>query len=290
MYLQQVTVDGQQEAGEYFLADHTYQATQTQTYSITASDVSVTGGCTISPGSYTFTEAPTAAPSECTTPYEQPASWDTLQVTSTTPGIANYIEPLNVIISACSTVPLSDIQAALGDWDTVYPSTEVTLDHAHIKCISPEEANVAGHGYVTEQEAWRYEGCREGNILSVAGLENHVRIWNQTVPGSNYGAWFITASYETACVSVDGELYPFANPEGRRSLDFFHCVDGGPGSYDTDGYDRGAQDFAHDVALAAGQKGWKVSEETITQPLTGGNVGEDGAPFDGTVYVLTVTQ
>jgi lysophospholipase L1-like esterase len=61
---QQVTVDGQQEAGEYFLADHTYQATQPRTYSITASDVSVTGGCTISPGSYTFTKATTApAPS-----------------------------------------------------------------------------------------------------------------------------------------------------------------------------------------------------------------------------------
>ena len=40
---QQVTVDGQQEAGEYFLADHTYQATHRQTYSITTSDVSVTG-------------------------------------------------------------------------------------------------------------------------------------------------------------------------------------------------------------------------------------------------------
>ena len=51
---QQFTVDGQQEAGEYFFADHTYKATQTRTYSITASDVSVTGGCTSGPGNYTF--------------------------------------------------------------------------------------------------------------------------------------------------------------------------------------------------------------------------------------------
>jgi hypothetical protein len=52
---QQVTVGGQPQPGEGFMADHTYQATQTQTYSITASAVSVTGGCYIIPGSYTFT-------------------------------------------------------------------------------------------------------------------------------------------------------------------------------------------------------------------------------------------
>ena len=89
-------------------------------------------------------------------------------------------------------------------------------------------------------------------------------------------------------MSIDGKLCPFANEEGRLSLDFFHCVDGGQGSFDTDGYDRGAKDFAHDVALAAGQQGWRVTEDTITRPITGGNVGEDGVPFDGTVYVLTV--
>jgi hypothetical protein len=52
---QPVTTPGQQLSGVYFLADHTYHAKKTQTYSITASPVSVTGNCTIGPGSYTFT-------------------------------------------------------------------------------------------------------------------------------------------------------------------------------------------------------------------------------------------
>jgi hypothetical protein len=196
-----------------------------------------------------------------------------------------------VIISACSTVSLNDIQAALGDWDTV-SSTWVDLGGAHFKCISPEEADVTGNGYVTQQEAWRYKGCREGNVLSLTGLENHVRIWNQPVTGSTYGAWFITASYETACVSIKGKLYSFFD-EGshfQSDMHFFHCVDGGHGSFDTDGYNRGAKDFAHDVVLAAERMGWKVTEETITRSLTGGNIGEDDAAFDGTVYVLTVTK
>jgi len=67
---QQVTVGGEPQSGEYFLADHTYHATQTRTYSITASPVSVTGNCSSGSGSYTFTldvggTAP-AAPSNLT--------------------------------------------------------------------------------------------------------------------------------------------------------------------------------------------------------------------------------
>ena len=67
---QQVTVDGASQPGEYFLASHTYHATQTQTYSITSSPVSITGDCTSESGSYTFTldvggTAP-AAPSNLT--------------------------------------------------------------------------------------------------------------------------------------------------------------------------------------------------------------------------------
>jgi hypothetical protein len=74
-------------------------------------------------------------------------------------------------------------------------------------------------------------------------------------------------------------------------MHFFHCVDGGPGSFDTDGYDRGAKDFAHAVVLAAQQKGWKITEATVTRPVAEDhNVGEDGVKFNGTVYVLTVTR
>lgn len=52
---EQVTLSGQPQPGEGFLAGHTYQATQTQTYSIAITPVSVTGGCFIQPGSDTFT-------------------------------------------------------------------------------------------------------------------------------------------------------------------------------------------------------------------------------------------
>jgi Neprosin len=52
---QTVTVNGQSASGIYFLADHTYQAPSTTTYTITVTAESVTGGCTISGGSATFT-------------------------------------------------------------------------------------------------------------------------------------------------------------------------------------------------------------------------------------------
>jgi GH24 family phage-related lysozyme (muramidase) len=52
---QQVTVGGQPQSGDYFLASHTYHAARTTTFSVAASDVSATGGCSISPGAYKFT-------------------------------------------------------------------------------------------------------------------------------------------------------------------------------------------------------------------------------------------
>jgi hypothetical protein len=50
---QQVTINGEPQSGDYLLADHTYKATQT--YTVTATSVSITGPCTSGPGSYTFT-------------------------------------------------------------------------------------------------------------------------------------------------------------------------------------------------------------------------------------------
>jgi hypothetical protein len=199
-----------------------------------------------------------------------------------------------VIISACSTVPLSQIQGALKDWDTVSDKTEVKFDTYQVYCISPEEADVAGHGYVTQAAAWRLDGCLGGNGDSLDGSENHVRIWNQpSKEGDSFGAWFLTASYETACVSDKGKLYTFKSvlKHLSKSMKLFHCVDGGPGSYGTDGYDRGAKDFAGAVAAAARAWGWNVTEQTISRPVSEGhNVGEDGVKFNGTLYVLTITD
>jgi len=235
----------------------------------------------------------TCPPPKCTKPYEQPVSWNTERVTSPVPGLADYIEPINVIISACSTVPLSDIQAALGHWSTVSDTTDITFHTFRIACISQEKANVAGRGYVTQNVAWRLGGCLGGNVLSVAGLENHVRIWNQPAKeGDSFGAWFITASYETACVSLNLKLFTLSSKDKHptSAMKFWHCVDGGPGSFFSDGYDRGAKDFAGDVLAAAHAWNWNVSEHKITRPISGGHdVGEDGVKFNGTVYVLTVT-
>ena len=236
----------------------------------------------------------TCRPKKCTKPYERPVSWNTGRVTSPVPGLADYIEPINVIISACSTVSLSDIRAALGKWSRVSDTTSITFHTFRIACISPEKASVAGHRYVTQDVAWRLRGCLGGNVLSLAGLENHVRIWNQPArEGDSFGAWFIAASYETACVGINLRLFTLRSKDKHptRAMKFWHCVDGGPGSFFSDGYGRGAKDFAGDVIAAAHDWGWNVSEKKITRPVTGGHdVGEDGVKFNGTVYVLTVTK
>ena len=96
---------------------------------------------------------------------------------------------------------------------------------------------------------------------------------------------------QTACASVDGKLYPLAgkgsHPASGASA--FHCIDGGPGSLGTNGYDGGAKTFAGDVVQAARDKGWTVTEKTVTRRAQAGqNTGEDGVKFSGTVYVLTL--
>lgn len=52
---QTATNDGEPASGDYYLADHTYQTGQTQTYSPAVTLVSITGGCTSGSWSYTFT-------------------------------------------------------------------------------------------------------------------------------------------------------------------------------------------------------------------------------------------
>jgi hypothetical protein len=67
---QRATFNGAPQSGGYFLASHTYHATQLQAYSITASPVSITGNCNSGSGNYTFIldagSAALAAPSGLT--------------------------------------------------------------------------------------------------------------------------------------------------------------------------------------------------------------------------------
>jgi hypothetical protein len=241
---------------------------------------------------------PTAAPSasSCAGPaYCAPVSWDTKLASTPLPQIPSFVEPINVVISARSTVSLANIQQAMGDWLTVSTKTTVSLTGIHIMCISSEEADVAGHGYVPQNQAWRLGGCVVGNTLSLAGDEDHARIWNQPVKGSEDGAWFVAASYETLCLAKDGKLETASKDAAYAALhpsQAYHCVDGGPGSFDTkhpDGYSSGVATFVAAIASAAKAKGWHFSQQvsTVTRDA---DAGEGGVPFNRDVSVITVTD
>jgi hypothetical protein len=271
--------------------------------------VAVLGGC--AHGSTASTAGATQAPARgsaqatvqagtgtgtgvCGADYCTPADWDTARASTPLTQIPPFTEPLNVVISARSTVSLADIQQALGKWKTVSTATAVNLAGIHLKCISSEAADVSGGGYVPQHVAWRLGGCVDGNDLSLSGNENHVRIWNQPVAGSEYGAWFIAASYETMCLVRNGQLQTASANKAYAVLhpgSAYHCVDGGPGSFRTahpDGYDDAAADFTAAIVSAAKSRGWRVSQRTVSVER-GANAGEGGVPFNGTVYVLTVT-
>lgn len=200
-----------------------------------------------------------------------------------------------MVISARSTVSLTALQQAMTKWETVSTATETSVAGIRLKCISSENANVAGQGFQPQHVAWRLSGCLGGNALSLTGDEDHVRIWNQPVAGSKYGAWFAAASFETMCVVRDGKLQTakantaYAIP---HSSSVYHCVDGGPGSITTahaDGYDDAAAAFSAAVTAAAKRRGWQVSERTVTVSR-GARSGEGGVPFNAAVNVLTVTK
>jgi hypothetical protein len=261
----------------------------------------VPAGCARHPTSAPHTsetsasQGPAHAAVGCDADYCPPADWNTAQASTPLPQIPPFVEPLNVVISARSTVALSAVQQALSDWRTVSAATSVSLRGIHLKCISTEKANVTGSGYLPQTAAWRLGGCVKGNDLSITGDEDHVRIWNQPVPGSKYGAWFIAASYETMCLVRDGTLQTAAANKEWAALhpgSAYHCVDGGPATFHAkhpDGYDAGATDFAAAVVAAAGGRGWHVTERVITVSRTA-SAGEGGVPFSDRVYLLTVTS
>ena len=265
------------------------------------------GGCARGSTSTAATQAPTPASAHATTgqaatgqaaacnaDYCTPADWDTARASTPLTQIPPFAEPLNVVISARSTVSLAAIQQALAKWKTVSTATDVNLLGIHLKCISSEMADVTGGGYVPQHVAWRLGGCLDGNALSLTGDEDHVRIWNQPVAGSKYGAWFIAASYETMCLVRNGKLQTASANKAYAALhpgSAYHCVDGGPGTFHAahpDGYDDGARDFTAAIVAAAKGRGWQVSQRTVTVKR-GASSGEGGVPFDGTASVLTVT-
>ena len=161
----------------------------------------------------------TCKPTKCPNAYEQPTSWDTQRVDSDVPGIDDYIEPLNVIISACSTVSLSEIETALGNWSTVH-STWQDVDGLHFKCISSENADVAGHGYVAETVAWRLTDVRgvTGRRLSAlrttceSGISRPRRAARPerglSPPATKRHAWASTSSYSRSRARISTSRRP----------------------------------------------------------------------------------
>jgi hypothetical protein len=235
----------------------------------------------------------TASAGGCSADYCAPADWDTAKASTPLPQIPPFSEPLNVIIGARSTVPLTDIQQALGNWKTVTPTTTVSVAGIRLKCISAEQANVTGRGYQDMRQAWRLGGCLHGNELSLSGNEDHARFWSQPVAGSKYGAWFVAASYETMCIVKDGQLTMASAHKTWTALHpgaAYHCVDGGPGTFHVthpSGYDDAARDFAAAIATAGKAKGWRVAQRVVNVSHAA-SAGEGGVPFSDAVYVVTV--
>ncbi len=215
--------------------------------------------------------------------YCVPAQWNTADASGLTPGA----EPLNVIISAQSTVPLYQILKGMIGW------AEVSAGTLPSGCLSSEEADVSGTGDVGQLESWRLEGCTGAiNNLALNGGENHARLWSQPTTGSPNGAWFISASYETLCVERNGIMVPVKNNKAyflTHPTLAWHCIDGSQGSIGSDGYDRGAKDFVAGIEAAASTNNWRVTVRVDPRPsgIGEGHAGT-GVPFSGTVYVVTV--
>jgi len=239
------------------------------------------------------TASATASAGSCPADYCVPPDWDTAKAATPLAQIPPFSEPLNVVISARSTVSLAGIQQALGNWKTVTTTSTVSVAGIHLKCISAERANVTGSGYEVMRQAWRLGGCLHGNELSLSGNEDHVRFWNQPVAGRGHGAWFGAASYETMCIVKDGQLTTASAHKTWTALHpgaAYHCVDGGPGTFHAthpDGYDNAARDFAAAIAAAGKAKGWQVTQRVVSVARTA-RAGEGGVPFSDAVYIVTV--
>jgi hypothetical protein len=157
---------------------------------------------------------------------------------------------------------------------------------------SPWFQPVRSQPRVGQEQSWRLSfslfghrlsGCDAGGvILAALKVEKHIRIWNQPVPGSTAGAWFVAASLERGCViSVAHRLLPL----------LWHCIQ-------PNGYNEGADQFVSDIIAAGRSHGWAVTTRLESRASgTGGlgaddghGTGLDGVTYSGNVEVVTVTS
>ena len=209
-----------------------------------------------------------------------------------------FSEPLNVVISARSTVSLGAIQAAMGKWDTVSTATTVTPSGIHLKCISSEQADVTGAGYVPQHVAWRLGGCVDGQRAvadrrrgprqdlepAVQGQQGrrlvHRRQLRDPVPGPERHARARPApaaptSRTRPCTRATPTTASTAAPAASTPSTPTATRTAPPPS-------------SPPSPPAAKAKGWHYSQRTVTVTRDA-NAGEGGVPFNGDVYVLTVT-
>jgi hypothetical protein len=191
-------------------------------------------------------------------------------------------DPFNIIISGNSNVTVKQFLAGLeavpdpagqplhvpvqgeyARWAEVPASNSLTNPG-----VGPEYANVQppGQGHSVVQP---YSMRIGGKFSELGSGINHFRLYEQqTLPGNNQGAYFITASRENFDLDV-------ADPPQS-----YHDVA-------TNGYNQGRDDLLADIRTAAKEQGWTVQvAEYPTAPGTGSN----GISYDGNIYVVTLTH
>jgi hypothetical protein len=191
-------------------------------------------------------------------------------------------DPFNIIISGNSNVTAKQFLAGLeavpdpagqplhvpvqgehAQWAEVPASNSLTNPG-----VGPEYANVQplGQGHSVVQAYSMRIGGRNSELGS--GI-NHFRLYEQqTLPGNNQGAYFISASRENFDLDV-------ADPPQS-----YHDVA-------ANGYNLGRDDLLADIKTAAKEQGWRVQVEEYP---TGAGTGSNGIRYDGNVYVVTLTH
>lgn len=198
--------------------------------------------------------------------FDAPHDWNVSTAAgSPSPGV----EPLNVIITGDSNVPLNTILARMEhvvhrggvvkEWLRVGTGTGLLDAPISGACISAETATVSpdGRGTIPQIESLRVDGC--------AGIaewgENHARMWIQT----SSGAAFFAVSREEPCLL------------GVRP---WHCIE-------SDGYNRGRDELVDDLKKAGENQGWAVDCKDVERPS---GVGLNGVAFDAVATACAITK
>jgi len=229
-----------------------------------------------------YGQSPWSLPYACATtpggdPWEQPVDW----FGHATSG--DHGDPINVILTATSTVSLDTLYNALHSLPgrTLYDpvSNQNKANQAWWKvqiiinkiptntnCINPLTANVDDLRLpIVDDYTEQQFSAREGGCLAVAyeGVD-HFRGWQQDTTG----AWFIAASTENACVSV---IPPYAT----------HCVIS---------YDNGRDELVSDIQSAASANHWPISVQHISEYAAGSVSQPDGSSptYNGQVAVISL--